>query len=80
MLGSLLPSLLAGSVLIELIFNIPGMGRLLVNATLARDWPVVTTILLLSGIATILGLLLADILYRWADPRLGRTAVNAQGT
>ncbi|MEM7575389.1 MAG: ABC transporter permease subunit [Bacteroidota bacterium] len=76
MLGSLLPSLLAGSVLIESIFNIPGMGRLLVSATLARDWPVVTSILLLSGIATILGLLLADVLYRWADPRLRRAAAN----
>ncbi|MEM8585770.1 MAG: ABC transporter permease, partial [Bacteroidota bacterium] len=70
LLAGLLPTLLAGSVLIELIFNLPGMGRLLVNSTIDKDWPVVTAILIISGIATILGLLMADVLYRWADPRL----------
>ncbi|MEM6394754.1 MAG: ABC transporter permease [Bacteroidota bacterium] len=70
LLAGLLPTLLAGSVLIELIFNLPGMGRLLVQSTLEQDWPVVTAILIISGLATIMGLLLADILYRWADPRL----------
>lgn len=70
LLGGLLPSLLAGSVLIELIFNLPGMGWLLLEAIIAKDWPVVMAILLLNGVLTILGLLLADVLYHVADPRL----------
>ncbi len=70
LLGGLLPSLLAGSVLIEMIFNLPGMGWLLLEAVVAKDWPVVMAVLLLNGLLTILGLLLADVLYRLADPRL----------
>ncbi len=70
LLGGLLPALLAGGVLIENIFNLPGMGWLLLEAVLAKDWPVVTAVLLLNGLLTVLGLLLADVLYRLADPRL----------
>lgn len=70
LLGGLLPSLLAGGVLIENIFNLPGMGWLLLEAVLAKDWPVVTAILLLNGLLTVVGLLLADVLYQIADPRL----------
>ncbi|MEL6392726.1 MAG: ABC transporter permease, partial [Bacteroidota bacterium] len=76
MLAGLFPTLLAGSVLIEMIFNLPGMGQLLVTSTLEQDWPVVTAILIISGLATILGLLMADILYRWADPRLRGTGTQ----
>ncbi|MEO0626058.1 MAG: ABC transporter permease subunit, partial [Bacteroidota bacterium] len=61
---------------IEMIFNLPGMGQLLVTSTLEQDWPVVTAILIISGLATILGLLMADILYRWADPRLRGTGTQ----
>ncbi|NJO86638.1 MAG: ABC transporter permease [Lewinella sp.] len=70
LLAGLLPALLAGSVLIELIFNLPGMGGLLVEAVLASDWPVVLAVLLLNGLLTVLGLLVADLLYAVADPRL----------
>ena len=70
LLGGLLPALLAGSVLIEQIFNLPGMGRLLYTAVLARDWPVVTALVLLNGLLTVIGLLLADVGYVLLDPRL----------
>ena len=70
LLGGLLPALLAGSVLIEQIFNLPGMGQLLYVSALARDWPVVTALVLLNGVATTLGLILADLGYVLADPRV----------
>ncbi len=70
LLGGLLPGLLAGSVLIEQIFNLPGMGRLLFTSALARDWPVVTALVLLNGLVTVIGLWLADVGYVLLDPRL----------
>lgn len=70
MLGTLLPALLAGSVLIERIFNIPGMGMLLYEAALASDWPVLTVVILLNGLLTIGGLIVADVVYVLADPRV----------
>ena len=69
-LGGLLPALLAGSVLIERIFNLPGMGQLLYEAALGRDWPVLLTVVLLTGVLTTLGLLLADLAYALLDPRV----------
>ena len=69
-LGTVLPGLLAGSVAIEIIFNIPGMGRLTYTSILAQDWPVVYRILLLAAGLTILGTLLADLLYSRTDPRV----------
>lgn len=70
LIGSVLPAVLAGSVLIEVIFSIPGMGKLAVDAIFARDWPVVFAVLMLSSVLTIAGTLLADVLYVWADPRV----------
>lgn len=68
--GSLLPSLIAGSIIIEFIFNIKGMGWLLYDSIYAQDWPVVYAILMIGAILTMLGLLLADLLYAIADPRV----------
>lgn len=70
MLALVLPTTISGSVVIEVIFNIPGMGREVVNAIFAKDWPVVYTILMLAAILTMLGNLIADILYALADPRV----------
>lgn len=70
LIGSVFPAVLAGSVVIEVIFGIPGMGKLTVDAIFARDWPVVFTVLMMASILTIAGLLVADILYAWADPRV----------
>ena len=68
--GGLLPALLAGSVLIEKIFNLPGMGLLLYDSVLASDWPTITALILLNGLLTVLGLVLADLAYALVDPRL----------
>lgn len=70
MFASIFPAVFAGSVAIEVIFNIPGMGKLTIDAITQRDWPVVYTVLMLSAILTMAGILIADILYAWADPRV----------
>ena len=68
--ASLLPSLLAGSVIVESIFSIEGMGKLAVEAVQTRDRELVLSITLIGGLLTLLGYLLADILYALADPRV----------
>lgn len=68
--SSLLPGLLAGSIIIESIFSIDGMGKLAVEAVQARDRELVLSITLISGVLTLLGYLLSDLLYAWADPRV----------
>ena len=68
--GSILPGLLAGSVIVERIFNLPGMGNLIYEASVSGDWPVLLSTTLLFGAATALGLLLADVGYYLADPRV----------
>ena len=70
LLASVLPASIAGSVTIEFIFNIPGMGWLTYNAILQKDWPVVFTVLMLGSVLTIAGMLLADVLYALVDPRV----------
>ncbi len=70
LLASVLPAAIAGSVVIEVIFNIPGMGWLMWNAIFQKDWPIVFTILMLGSVLTIAGMLLADVLYAIVDPRV----------
>ncbi|MDD4203355.1 MAG: ABC transporter permease [Candidatus Omnitrophica bacterium] len=69
-IGLSIPALISGSVIIETIFNIPGMGRLMVNSVFARDYNVIMCGLVISAILTLLGNLIADILYAYADPRI----------
>ncbi|MEJ2610252.1 MAG: ABC transporter permease [Candidatus Thiodiazotropha sp.] len=68
--ASLLPSLLAGSVIVESIFSIEGMGKLVVEAVQTRDRELVLSITLIGGVLTLLGYLVADLLYALADPRV----------
>jgi len=68
--GSILPSLIAGAVILEIIFNINGMGSLMLNSIFAQDWPVVYAVLMIGAVLTMLGILIADILYALADPRI----------
>jgi len=70
MIGGALPALLSGSLIIEVIFSIPGMGRLMYTSLMARDWPVVFPILMCSATITVLSYILTDIIYKWADPRV----------
>ncbi|MEN0051642.1 MAG: ABC transporter permease subunit [Bacteroidota bacterium] len=69
-LGAQLPALIAGSVIIEVIFSIPGMGNLMFNSIYTQDWPVVYTILMMGAVLTMLGILLSDLLYAAVDPRV----------
>lgn len=70
LLASLLPFLVGGSVIIEFVFNIPGMGLYAYENVLAREYDVVMATLMLSAAMTLLGLLLSDILYVLVDPRV----------
>lgn len=69
-LASVFPASIAGSVAIEFIFNIPGMGWLTLQAILQQDWPVVFAVLMLGAVLTVVGILVADVLYALADPRV----------
>lgn len=70
LLGLYLPGLFAGSLFVEEIFNYPGMGLLFWNATNDRDFPVLLAVIMFLGTITILGNLIADILYAIIDPRI----------
>jgi len=69
-LGLAIPGLIGGSAIFEQIFAIPGMGKLFLDATWARDYPVVMWILVIGALLTLLGNLVADIAYALADPRV----------
>ena len=69
-LAELLPALVAGAVVVEVAFALPGMGRLLAEAAAARDFPVLVGAVLLIGAARLLALLFTDLLSLWADPRI----------
>jgi len=69
-IAQLLPALVAGAVVVEVVFALPGMGRLLAEAAANRDYPMLVGGVLLTGLARILALLLADLFYFWADPRI----------
>lgn len=66
----IIPSLLAGSIIVEVIFSIPGMGKLMVQSIEFKDQEVVMTITLISGVLTLASYLVADLLYAVADPRV----------
>lgn len=68
--SSVFPSIIGGSVIIESIFTIPGMGLETVKAIVSQDYPIVIAVITLSSVLTIFSYLLADILYAWVDPRI----------
>lgn len=68
--AGLLPSLLAGSLIVENIFSINGMGQLAVEAVKSRDRELVLSITWISGFLTLIGYLIADFCYTLADPRV----------
>jgi peptide/nickel transport system permease protein len=69
-LGLSVPGLIGGSVIFESIFAIPGMGRLFYEAVMARDFNTIMGILSIGAVLTLIGNLLADIAYFYADPRI----------
>ncbi len=76
-IGLSIPGLIGGSVIAETIFAIPGMGKLFYDAVLMRDFPVVMGILTIGSALTLMGNLIADIAYAWADPRVRRGVAKA---
>lgn len=69
LLGSNLPHLLSGVLIVEVIFSRPGLGRLTYQAILSRDYPLVLAATALSATLVIVGNLLADLFQAWLDPR-----------
>ena len=69
LVGNLLPRMIGGSVIVEYIFSIDGMGRLSFDAILSRDYPVIMAITTFAAVLTLLGILVSDLLYGAADPR-----------
>ena len=69
-LGSLLPVMISGSVIIESIFNVPGMGLLFYDSIMGRDYSLVMGLFTFTAVLTMLGLILSDVLYAMVDPRI----------
>ena len=70
LVGTLLPAMIGGSVIVEQIFSIPGMGNLGFEAVLSRDYPTVMAIAAIEAFLTLVSLLISDVLYVFVDPRI----------
>jgi peptide/nickel transport system permease protein len=70
MLAALLPALIGGSVIIETIFSIPGLGQLGYESVRARDYPTVMALYAVSAVLTLIGILISDLLLSVVDPRI----------
>ena len=68
--ASIFPVAIGGSVIIEVIFSIPGMGVEVYNSILNYDYPMIITVFTITGFLTMLGYLIVDILYAVVDPRI----------
>jgi peptide/nickel transport system permease protein/oligopeptide transport system permease protein len=71
-LAMMLADILAGSILVEQVFNLPGLGRLLVSSIANRDYAVVQAIVLYIASVVIIINFLVDLIYQWIDPRVKR--------
>ncbi|MBQ8188329.1 MAG: ABC transporter permease [Lachnospiraceae bacterium] len=69
-LGMALSDMIAGSIIIEQVFNIPGLGRILLTSISNRDYPVVEAIIMLIAFLVVASNFLVDVLYRVFDPRM----------
>ena len=76
-LGGILPSLIGGSVIIENLFSIPGLGQLGYQSVLARDYPVVLALFAAASGLTLIGFLVSDVLLALVDPRVTFTSKTA---
>jgi len=70
LLGFTIPGLLSGAVITETIFALPGLGKITIEATMTRNYPLILGINAMLAFLTLLGALVADILYAIADPRI----------
>ena len=67
---AVIPMLFMGSLIMENFFGIPGLGSYTLDALAAQDFSVVRTMVFLGTLAYIVGLILTDFVYAWADPRI----------
>jgi len=70
LMADVLPALIGGSIVIETLFSIPGMGSLSFEAVHARDYPLLMGIFTVSALLTLVGVLISDFLYTIVDPRI----------
>jgi peptide/nickel transport system permease protein len=70
LLGVIIPALLSGAIIVEVIFSLPGMGRTMVTAVFGRDYPVILAASTLAFFAVVAGNMIADITYSIIDPRI----------
>ncbi len=70
LLSGILPSLISGSIIVEYIFNLPGMGTLSLLSLSSRDYPLQMALFAITGALTLTGILISDLLYMAADPRI----------
>jgi peptide/nickel transport system permease protein len=70
LMADILPALIGGSIVIETLFSIPGMGMLSYEAVFSRDYPLLMGIFTLSALLTLAGILISDFLYTLVDPRI----------
>ncbi|TIN03530.1 MAG: ABC transporter permease, partial [Mesorhizobium sp.] len=77
MLGLQSAQMLGGSVVIESVFSVPGLGRLAQEAVAARDTPLLLGIILVSAVLVIVINLLVDVAYAFLDPRVGASEAGA---
>jgi peptide/nickel transport system permease protein len=68
--GEIFRNIVAGSVVVETVFVIPGMSRLLITGMQAQDYPVVQGVILVVAVGVVLANLLVDVMYVWLDPRI----------
>jgi peptide/nickel transport system permease protein len=68
--GDLLPMLVGGSVVVENVFALDGLGHLAFQAVMGKELPLVMALLVLGAAVTLVGLVLSDLLHRWLDPRV----------
>ena len=69
-LAGILPGIIGGSVIIETIFSIPGLGQLGYESVLARDYPTIMALFSVSAVLTLIGILISDLLLSLVDPRI----------
>lgn len=68
--AQIFPYLMGGALIVEILFSIPGIGKLSLDAIMSRDYPVVLGVTMLTAILTLIGYLLADVFYSIFDPRI----------
>lgn len=70
LVGFMIPGLISGAAIVETIFAWPGLGRVLIEANFTRDYPIIMGELIIFSVMVIVGSLIADVLYAFADPRI----------